>query len=156
MTAARKPLTRRERIELLLEWWPEFWETASRDDGPSGDGGVYLLPGMSRHPSVVELTRALNALRTYAPSKASHLFAFYAAPFRTVDYQRRAKGKNGRYAYVPDRRRERVTPSWVRTQKVKDGVSLIAQEPTCPEQAERRPWQYRGEPFIPQPLLQVA
>lgn len=155
MTATRKP-TRRERIELLLEHWPDYWETAARDEGPSGDGGVYLMPGMSRHPSVIELARALTALHAYAPGKSAHLFAFYAAPFRTVDYQRRVRGKNGRYAYVPDRKRERVTPPWVRLPNVQDGVALIAHEPLNDAQAQRRPWAYRGQPFLPQPLIADA
>lgn len=165
MPSERKPLSRRERIELLLEHWPDFWECAARDDGPSGDGGVYLLPGMSRHPSVIELGRALGALATFAPSKSTHLFAYYAAPFRTVRSAKETRTKHGRkvklagnpadpksWAYS----RERVLPSWVRLQKVHDGVTLIAQEPADQQQAERRPWQYRGAVFIPQPLLQVA
>lgn len=148
-----KPLSRRERIEVLLEHWPDFFEVAARDDGPSGDGGVYLLPGMSRHPSVVELGRALGSLRAFAPGKSAHLFAFYGAPWRTVDRPRRIKGRNGKSGFVVVRVRERVPPSWVRLQKVRDGVALVSQDVSSGV-ALRRPWCFRGEVFIPAPLLE--
>lgn len=146
------PLTRRERIELLLEHWPDYYECAAKDDGPSGDGGVFLMPGMSRHPSVVELRRALIALRQIAPSSAGQIIGFYSAPYRCVDRQRRIRGKNGKFGYVPERRRERIVPAWVRAQKVEDGVTLIAQEPADEAEAERRPWCFRGQPFLPTPV----
>lgn len=156
VTPTRKPLTRRERIEALLDHWPDYWETASRDDGPSGDGGVFLLPGMSRHPSVIELGRCLGALHEHAPSKSAHLFAYYGAPFRTVDRRRLIKVKGKKSHLVDERVRERVVPSWVRLQKVRDAVALIAQEPVDDAQALRRPWCFRGSPFLPAPLLEAA
>ena len=152
-----KALSRRERIEVLLDHWPDFFETAARDGGPSGDGGVYLLPGMSRHPSVVELGRALGALAEFAPSKAAHLFAFYGSPWRTVDRSRRVRSK-GRFHVVEERVRERVVPSWVRLQKVRDAVALLAYEPKSDASLEianaHRPWAFRGEVFVPAPLLE--
>lgn len=148
-----RSLSRRERIEVLLDHWPDFFETAVRDGGSSGDGGVFLLPGMSRHPSVVELGRALGALRVVAPNKSAHLFAFYSSPFRNVDRKRRVMSK-GRFHLVEERVRERVPPPWVRLQKVRDALALVAQEPRSVLEAERRPWCFRGDVFIPAPLLE--
>lgn len=142
-----KPLSRRERIEVLLDHWEDFFECAARDDGPSGDGGVFLLPGMSRHPSVVELGRALGCLRDFAPNKAAHLCGFYGSSFRNVDRKRRVRSRRG-FVLVDERVRERVVPGWVRAQKVRDGVALVSQDVSVGLE-ERRPWIFRGAVFLP-------
>jgi hypothetical protein len=145
-----KPLSRRERIEVLLDHWPDFWDVASRDAGFVGEGNGWRLSGMSRHPSVVELGRALESLRVFAPNKFAHLAGFYGSEWRSVDRPRRIRGKNGKLGFVDERVRERVVPGWVRAQKVRDAVSLVAQD--CP--GAGRPWIFRGDPFLPAPLLE--
>lgn len=145
-----KPLTRRERIETLLDHWDDFYAVAGRDQSASSNGGVYLLSGMSHHPSVIELCRALQALRAFAPSKYAHLCGYYSAPYRTTERKRRIVGRKGKSGYVPERVRERVVPAWVRAQKVRDAVALVSQDAG----GEARPWCFRGEPFLPKPLLE--
>lgn len=142
--------TRLGRLVVLLDHWPDYYETAARDSGPNGDGGVFLLPGMSRHPSVVELGRALSELRSFAPNKSAHVFAYYSAPWRNVDQKRRVRVK-GKFMVVDERVRQRVLPAWVRNEKVRDGVRLIAQDAG----GEARPWCFRGDVFIPAPLLET-
>jgi hypothetical protein len=158
------------RIVVLLDHWQDFFETSARDDGPSGDGGVYLLPGMSRHPSVVELGRALGQLWLFAPGCSAHLFAYFAAPIRNTDRRRRVKSK-GKFHVVDERVRARVLPSWIQEKRVVAGVRFVAQEPLCEScrlrsgDRERgcagcasvaliRPWCYKGEVFLPAPLLE--
>lgn len=149
-----KPLTRRERIEVLLDHWPDFFDVGQRDLILSGEGGVFRLSGMSRHPSVVELARALAELRAFAPNKYAHLAGFYGSPYRTIDRKgRRRVGRKGRTEQTSVRVRERVVPAWVRAQKVRDAVSLLAQ-PVNGRLEEARPWCFRGEPFLPGPLLE--
>jgi hypothetical protein len=140
-------------VVFLLDHWADFFETAARDDGPSGDGGVFLLPGMSRHRSVVELGRALESLWWYVPGCSAHLFAFYAAPFRTTTGWRDLKVK-GRKRRLEVPVRERVLPSWVKRSRVEDGVRFVAQKPRSPAEAVVRPWCFRGEPHIPLQLLE--
>lgn len=158
------------RIVVLLDHWSDFYETAARDDGPSGDGGVYLLPGMSRHPSVVELGRALESLWLFAPGCSAHLFSYYASPFRLVDSRRKVKAK-GKSFWQEERIRVRVLSGWISDGRVKAGVRFVAQEPVCVSCRLRpdgrvagcsgcaavavvRPWCYRGWPELPAPLLE--
>ena len=123
-----KRLTRRERVELLLEHWVDFFETSSRDDGPEGQGGVYLLPGMSRHPSVVELGRCIGVLRGRAPVATAHLMAFYTAPFKVKWSRRKVMGPQGRLVLSePVAERVRLVPSWVRRRKVSRSVDLLCE-----------------------------
>lgn len=145
-----KPLTRKERIEVLLDHWEDFYAIASRDDALGGIGGVYLMNGMSHHPSVVELGRALMALREFAPRKYQHLAGYYSSPYRNTDRKRRLVGKRGKSALVDERVRERVKPSWVDMGKVRDAVALVSQDSAC----DARPWCFRGDPFIPKPLME--
>jgi hypothetical protein len=148
--------TREGRVAELLNHWLDFFDPGG---AAAGGGGVLMLPGMSQHPSVVELGRALEALQLFAPNKSAHLFAFYASPFRTWRAGRPVKGGRRVRGDLSDpstktwvHGRERVVPSWVREGKVRDGVRLIAQRP--PGRPELRPWCFRGEVFLPAPLLE--
>jgi len=157
------------RIIFLLSHWQDFFETAARDDGPTagecpacagwyskkhtcGTTGVYLLPGMSRHRSVVELGRALGELRYYAPGCSAHLFGYYGSPFRTALGWRevRVKGRKRRIEMLV---LERVLPSWVELRRVEAGVLFVAQKPRSSAESLLRPWCFRGNPKIPAPLL---
>src|SRR5215207_6094873 len=120
-----KPLTRRERIETLLDHWPDFFDSGGAG---TGGGGVFMLPGMSRHPSVVELGRALAELKAAHRGSFAHLSGFYASPYRTVERQRRIRGKNGKSGLVAERVRERVVPRWVVTARAVECVGMIAAE----------------------------
>lgn len=161
--------SREGRVVFLLSHWNDFFETAARDDGPSsgecaacagwyakkhtcGTTGVYLLPGMSRHRSVVELGRALGSLRFYAPGCAAHLCGYYDAPFRTTVAWREVRVK-GRKRRIQRPVLERVLPSWVEKRQVEAAVRFVAQKPRSDAEALLRPWCFRGNPRIPAPLL---
>lgn len=140
-----KGVSLRERtIGELLNHWPEFFDVPLRS--APGGGGVLMLPGMSRHPSVVELGRALEALQVFAPSKFVHVRGFYSAEWRTAMVWRDLRVK-GRKRRIEEPARVRVVPGWVRPQKVRDGVRLLAYESS-------RPWAFQGVPCLPAPLLE--
>lgn len=140
-----KQLTKRERIEFLLDHWPDFFETLHTVDesGDHVEGAVTGMPKMSRHPSVVELGRAIAATRRHMPKKTAHLMAHYTSEWRTTDKLERRRTKKGKQETVTRRVRERVVPKWVRPRKVELAVIAVTAE-------------FRGEVFIPDELLEAV
>ena len=138
-------LTKRERIELLLDHWPDFHETLHAIDHDHLGGGdpdaVTGMPAMYRHPSVVELRRVIDLVRKVMPVNTAHMIAFYEAEWRTVDRAEKRRTKRGRDHLVPVRKRERVVPAWVRRRKVHNTVSVIVEK-------------FEGPAHIPSELLE--
>lgn len=177
---------REGRIVVILEHWRDCFETGSGEGSSAGGGcracsgwystsespvahtcgtsGVLLLPGMSRHASVLELSRALGELRFYAPGCSAHLFGYFDAPFRQVRAPRRVRNRHGKWRVLagdlsdPSDKTwsswtERVVPSWVDRRRVEAAVLLVAKEPRSSAEALVRPWCFRGNPKVPEQLL---
>lgn len=150
-----KAMSKRERIEFLLEHWTDFFDpdgTMSERGAVSGsEGGIPLLPKMSRQRSVVELGRALGEVHARWPNHFKHLNAFYLAPWRTTRQPKvkSHKGRTVRLRADPSRdldwdyKRVRIVPPWVSSRMVclgVDGVTFV----------------FVGEVYIPNELLEAA
>lgn len=136
-------LSRRERIEFLLDHWPDYTETlhAVDRDGPGDSDAVTGMPRMYRHPSVVELRRVLELYSRLAPTRYWHLKAFYQAEWRNVTRPVKRRTKKGKSETVMVRERARILPREVRLVKVRSGVDFVVGA-------------FRGEPFVPDELLE--
>lgn len=145
-------LTKRERVEFLLDHYLDFFLLSAQGSEASGEGAGAMLPRMSRHPSVRELVRCLRLLEERAPGHYRHLKAFYTAEWRVNQtapkrIERppgsgnlvRLYGNDG--LPVTEAVRERVVPAWVRQQKVRLGLDFVVGA-------------FRGEVFIPDELLE--
>lgn len=133
---------KRALIEKLLAEYGEFFHVLGSGAQTGGDG-LGFLPGMSRHPSVLELCRCLELLYRVSPSHYQHLKAFYTAETRTVDVQIRSKTKKGKRHTVTVRQRQALIPVWVKRTKVQTAVRFISQN-------------YRGPVYLPKELEFVA
>ncbi len=138
-------LTKRERVEFLLEHWTDFYETMhSHDRIHDSDGAALtLMPPMSRHPSVVELKRCVDLAKVSMPVRHSHMMAFYGAEWRTVTRQKKIRNPHGKLVMSDVRVRERIKQPWIRGQKVRDAVDFITAA-------------FEGPVFIPAELLEEA
>lgn len=143
------PTTKRDKIAYLLDHWDDIFNPPLASMNPvRGRGGDGLLPGMSRHHSVVELVRCLEVLRLEAPVQHAHLKAFHCAEWRTVKRPHLVihKGKLRAIANPRpgreedwDRTRERIVPGWVKAGKVRSAEERLAVL-------------YRGQPKLPEEL----
>ena len=137
-------LTKRQRVELLLDHWQDFHETLHAVDHDHLGGGdpdaVTGMPAIYHHPSVVELRRVIGEARRVMPVNVAHMLAFYEAEWRTVDRVETRRTKKGRLQ-VSVRRRERIVPAWVRRRKVDHAVTLVAGA-------------FRGPVHVPSELLE--
>lgn len=116
------PCSKRCRILYLLDHWDDIFNpplTSSGGDG--GGGGMSLLPGVSRHHSVVELVRCLTALKAEHPLWHDHLKAYHCAEWRIHVRWGTVKRKNGRTESVQLRDRVRCRPQWVSMGYVRSG-----------------------------------
>jgi hypothetical protein len=156
-------VTRRERIVFLLEHLHDCCgpSSSATHSGGLGDGpGFVLTSTMAEHPSVVELVRCLELMRRTVPRHAAAVVEWYACQWYVdhvpVTAKRRGRlvrlrDSDGRLATKPVRVPAR--PAWLRRQPldrqtgeprmVSRGVDMLA-------------GLYRGDPFIPQQLLDAA
>jgi hypothetical protein len=134
--------TKQQKIEYLLDHWSDIFDpNVTSPLGVAGDGsGVPLMPKMSRHPSVVELSRCLGVLAGVSPGLFKHLKAYRCnAEWRQVRTTIKFRGPQGHMLESPGWKRERLVPSWVLRPYVERADSLITRE-------------FEGEPFIPKEL----
>jgi hypothetical protein len=172
--ASMRQMSRRERIEFLLDHYEDFFLMSANGVEASDDANGPALPRMSRHPSVVELCRCLAALERYAPRDFAVVKGFYTAEWRIAHAARKQDvpaaqrenahhdSKRGTHAY-----RERVLSTWVRRElwRKDRAISWIAWDgwPKVPEpKPEGMPSVtvafrgHKGEVFIPTDLLEAA
>ncbi len=165
-------MTRRERIEHILELWPHLHYTDNSGPNSGIEGGGPQLRLLS-HPSVKELNRCLKALSTYAPTEHAHLKAFYTAEWRIARVAKKSDvpdaqqarafhdSKRKQYAY-----RARVLPPWVNPLLKDRAISWIAWD-GLKHDADGKPAPkpdgmpsvqvaFRGDVFIPDELLEAA
>lgn len=140
-----RQMTKRERIEFLLDHRTDFYDPAGTNTGGVSEGiGLTLMPRMSRHPSVRELERCIESLRTTAKGHCSHMLAFYGAEWRIAWVP--VKAKKGRVVLADNGRpetepiRQRIVPGWVLPRMVERGVDYVT-------------FTFKGEAFIPDELL---
>lgn len=142
MTTSRPalPTSKHAKIVHLLDHWDDIYAPALTTNGGTGNGGMALLPLMSRHASVVELARCLDVLRTVAPVQHAHLKAFHCAEWRTHRWTEQKKHKrSGKWERVERSERQQLVPGWVRREKVRRAE-------------ERLVAMFRGPVFIPDEL----
>lgn len=122
------PCSKGCRIRYLLDRWEEIFDpSATSQQGSPGDGsGIGLLPAMSHHPSVLELSRCLAVLRVAAPVRFSHLMAFHRAEWRVHRWSESRRRRGGKSELVDRAERQRLTPSWVRLEKVRSAQLALA------------------------------
>jgi hypothetical protein len=101
-------------VHELLDHWDDFFAIATsgslvvvEHERPMGDDWT-LLSSMSRHVSVVELARCLEAFRGFAPGPYGRLVEYLRSPWRTVDRPVRRRDARGRLVDDVARVRERV------------------------------------------------
>lgn len=137
-------LSKRQKVEFLLDHWQDFHETLYASDihADDVDDAVTLMPRMSRHPSVRELLRAVGLTRQAMPNKCAHMMAVYTAEWRNTTRMEKQRRKRGKTELVERRVRERVVPAWVRRQKAEDAFDHVVLS-------------FRGEVFIPDELLEL-
>jgi hypothetical protein len=138
-------MSKRERIEFLLDHRGDFYDPAGTNAGGESEGiGLTLMPRMSRHPSVKELERCIELLRATARGHCTHMLAYYGAEWRIVWTPVKAKkgrmvlADDGRPEMAPERRR--IVPAWVLPRMVERGVDYVT-------------FTFKGEAFIPDELL---
>ena len=141
----RDNMTKRERVEFLLDHWCDFWETLERSETMRGDPGesLSLMPAMSRHPSVVELVWAITETRKVMPHQTAHMMAYYTAEWRNTTQPMKRRTKKGKVEVVNVRVRQRVLPMWIELPKVYAAVHVVTEV-------------FRGEVFVPSELLDLA
>jgi hypothetical protein len=112
--------TKQQRIEYLLDHWDDIHNPPISSSAPEarGGGGGALLPLMAGDHSVRELVRCLEALKASAPTQYVHLMAHHTAEWRIRRWQESKRRKGGKIELVDHDDRERMVPSWVRSQKV--------------------------------------
>lgn len=90
--------TKIEKIRYLLDQWDTIHDPdVCSPFGSPGDGtGVQLMPLMSRHPSVLELGRALGLLLWANPGDYRHLIAYRQCEWRVVWVNTRIRGPRGK------------------------------------------------------------
>lgn len=135
------PVSKRDKIVYLLDHWDDIHDPSVTSPGGSpGDGsGVPLLPLVTRSPSVRELVRCLAILKTEACSQHDHLMAYHTAEWRVHRWSEQKRRKGGKLETVNRHERQRITPSWVRLEKVRR-----AEERLCEL--------FVGAVFIPRPF----
>lgn len=131
--------TKRCKLLCLLGHWDDIYAPALTTNGGTGNGGMALLPLMSRHASVVELARCLDVLRQVAPVQHAHLKAFHCAEWRTHRWTETKRRKGGKLERVERSERQQLVPGWVRREKVRRAE-------------ERLVAMFRGPVFIPDEL----
>lgn len=134
--------TKLERIRYLLDQWSVIFDpnTTSPFGAPGDGSGVALLPLMSRHHSVLELSRCLTLLFQVAPGDYRHLKTFrVGCEWRIQTVTQRRRRPNGKYEIVPVRHRARIMPSWLDMARVRNGEAFLEQR-------------FRGDVDIPREL----
>jgi len=135
--------TRRDRILTLLDHYNDYFTTLGAGTPTGGGDGIPGLPSMSQHASVVELVRCLDLLLVRAPKHYQHAKAFYCCEKRQVPARLKVVGPQGKRVTVDGWAVERIVPRWVRLERVRRAVEFVDRE-------------FRGEPFVPQELVEQA
>ena len=132
-----------QKIQFLLDQWNVIFDPdATAPFGTPGDGsGVPLMPLMSRHPSVLELTRTLQLLFRAAPGDYRHLKAFRCGvEWRVVWRTHKIRGPHGKLVDSdPKPERVKILPAWISQTRVRRGEAFLEQ-------------QFRGDVNIPDEL----
>lgn len=118
--AQAAPCSKRCRILYLLDHWEDIF-SPPLSSGGGGGGGPALLPGMSRHHSVVELVRCLAVLKAERPLWHDHLKAYHCAEWRIHVRLGSVRRKGGKRETVQLRDRVRCRPQWVQMGYVRSG-----------------------------------
>ena len=142
MQAPPEQWSKIEKIQFLLDQWTTIHDPdVVSPFGSPGDGsGVALMPLMSRHPSVLELGRALGLLLWANPGDYRHLVAFRCCEWRVVWVPTKIRGPHGKFvAGDPKPERRRVLRPWLDMGRVNRAESFLEDK-------------FRGEVFIPAEL----
>ena len=135
--------TQRQRIQFLLDHWPDIFEpniASSLSTAGGGSGLEPRLPKMAEHGSVRELTRCLDNLARDDPAAHRHLKAFRCnAEWRQVKAKIKFLGPKGNLIEGDGWRRERIIPSWINARLVLRAEEAIVR-------------MFRDEVFIPKDL----
>lgn len=138
--AAPEQWTKLEKIQYLLDHWDTIHDPNITAPA-GGDGtGVALMPLMSRHPSVLELGRALGLLLWANPGDYRHLIAYHQCEWRVCWVPTRIRGPHGKtIPGEPKPERRRILHPWVNMGRVTSGEAFLVAK-------------FRGEVFIPDEL----
>jgi hypothetical protein len=119
-TSHSEPNSKRCKIIYLLDHWDEIHDPdASKGRPGTGDAQGPTMPHMSHHPTVLELARLKEIHRQVAPVQHSHLAAYHGAEWRIHRYSDTKRRKGGKTETVDYAVRQRLTPAWVRLEKVR-------------------------------------
>lgn len=138
----RLPTTKKEKIIHLLDHWDDIHTPPSPNTGGTSGSSTPHLSPMSKHPSVLELTRCLTQLKTENKLWHDHLKAHHNAEWRIHTRRSTRKRKNGKTEQIVHRDRVRKPPTWVKHGYVTAGHHRLEQL-------------FNGTVSIPEPLYQA-
>lgn len=122
MKTAGIPSSKRDKIVYLLDHWDDIHDPdATSPQGSANGGGAHLMSLMSRHPSVVELSRCLAVLKLEHKLWHDHCKAFHTAEWGISVRRSTRKRKGGKQEQVVLRDRVRRPPAWVTMDYVRSG-----------------------------------
>jgi hypothetical protein len=160
-------LSRRERLTLLVRWYPEARSQGSLGAGSDSLGDRILLPGElwwdgsgEKHRVWTELERCLSDLREVAPKRYAHMAArYWQLEKRRQPIMRQVKTKSGKKAMLalvkdgePQYELREVWPRWVDQCVVCKG-SHCCKVSSALTIIDKR---FRGDPSLPKLLLEAV
>lgn len=117
------PTSKHAKLCYLLDHWDDIHDpnSASPAGRPGSGTNTPHLAAMSRHPSVVELTRCLRVLKLENKLQHDHLKAYHGAEWKIRTRLSTRKRKGGKLETITLRDRVKRPPAWVAMGYVRAG-----------------------------------